>query len=132
MTFSMPVTPTRESETLSVGRWDWTSGWDRGVCAIAVGKGSETRKTAPAAVFEGTERPSACRSLCYHSPSSGVDRYLGERWRERVEHDQDRPAARRRGADHGDRGVPRADRRGQRARLPLPRTDQVQARRGRG
>src|SRR2546421_12406196 len=26
MTFSTPVTPTRESETSTAGRWDWTSG----------------------------------------------------------------------------------------------------------
>jgi hypothetical protein len=26
MTFSTPVTPTRESETWTVGRWAWTSG----------------------------------------------------------------------------------------------------------
>src|SRR3954463_13377939 len=32
MTFSTPVTPTRERETWTVGRWDWTSGEPEATC----------------------------------------------------------------------------------------------------
>src|SRR4051812_20121114 len=99
MTFSTPVTPTRESDRGSVGFCCWTSGCEVGICAMPVGKGSESRKTPREASIEGTDRASACRWLCYHSPGSG-DPLLGEmEGRERVEHHEG-PASRGRGADH--------------------------------
>src|SRR3954451_7794703 len=60
MTFSTPVTPTRDSETWTVGSCDCTSGE-----VIVMERASDTEKTR---VATRGHRPSLMRIVCYHSP----------------------------------------------------------------
>src|SRR3954470_18675060 len=60
MTFSTPVTPTRESETWTVGRDAWTSGWELSV-RDGIGEAPQTTDARSRTL------PRHPESLCYHS-----------------------------------------------------------------